>query len=1068
MPAPAAEPLTTPRVCAILVVHDGAPWIAQNLAALAAQTRLPDRLVVIDLASSDGSLELVRAQVALHRAIEDVVVVAASRRVPFGEAVAQALAEADPAGVAPQHEWLWLLHDDSAADPTTLGRLLEAVRRSPSVGVAGPKVVQWEDPRRLVEMGHQLTRSGRRIDAPGFGETDQGQYDTRSDVLAVGTTGMLVRRDVFDDVHGFDTSFEQFGSDLDFGWRAQLAGHRVIVVPGARMREASASRAGERAGGPDPAGARRAQRRAARRVALTRSAPWSAPFLALWIAVSSVLGAVVLLVLKRPRHAWAELADLGALVHPLSSLRSRWRFRGTKRLRRAHLSSLFVSPGAAVGHTWDRIQEAMTPQRSTRPGAATVSQATETGPVAEEAEDLTALATSLPQRLATHPGTLAVLACAVLAALTFRGALQTGLLDARGAGLAGGELQAVATDSGGLWHLFRDAWHGSGFGTSLEVGPQVGVLAALTWMAERLPYVADGRSSASVTMAWLMLLAMPLSAATAYLAARVATTARWPRAFAALAWGGSGVLAAALGEGRLPFVVAHILLPLVVAGFAAAATRGSSFTTTFATALAAGIVAAFVPVLLVVALVAALVLLVVGPGVAGRARALVLALVPTALLGPWVLRFALDPRLLLSGGGLLDVTEASTPTWQLALGQPNGGARVLALLFVPVLAAAALALARHSGVRGRSGALTGLALLALLGLGLALGAPRVAVGQVVSDAGAPTVATLWTGVGLELYVLALLALVLTGWHGVRRLLGERRWGARRLVAVLGATVLTVAVAASAGVTAWATPGGEVSVGQDSLPAVAVDQATGPAANRLLVLAPSASTVDYRLIGAEPGELLRDIDRAHPVTDPGLGALVTSIASGVADLPGGASAQLAEQGIGFVSLRGTPQSPLARSLDAAAGLARLGSTDEQTLWRVLPRSSSGADATPALPVPPSRVRVVDSAGAPLQGVDVVGPHGAVDTPLAAGPAGRSVVFAEAPEWADVAQVTFDGTPLQRLSAAGPPTYQLPATAGRLSADLPPARQRWFLAQLALLALVVFLAIPFGSRRSRRLT
>ena len=154
--------------------------------------------------------------------------------------------------------------------------------------------------------------------------------------------------------------------------------------------------------------------------------------------------------------------------------------------------------------------------------------------------------------------------------------------------------------------------------------------------------------------------------------------------------------------------------------------------------------------------------------------------------------------------------------------------------------------------------------------------------------------------------------------------------------------------------------------------------------------------------------------------------------------------------------------------AAIGICPLAASRRCPLTAMSSRRVLAAGDTTALPVPPSRVRVVDSTGAPLQGVDVVGPHGAVDTQLAAGPAGRSVVFAEAPEWADVAQVTFDGTPLQRLSATGPPTYELPATAGRLGADLPPARQRWFLAQLALLALVVFLAVPFGSRRSRRLT
>jgi GT2 family glycosyltransferase len=1055
---------SSPRVRAILVLRNGARWLGETLDALAAQSQPPDRLVVLDLDPTDESREIVQDHDELRRSVKDLTILRATAGLSFGQAVSKALAESEPTADA-EEEWLWLLRDDSAPDPRTLSRLLEAVRRSPSVGVAGPKVVQWDDPRRLVELGHQLTRSGRRIDAPAFGEPDQGQYDTRTDVLAVGTTGMLVRRDVVEDVHGFDDSLEQFGSDLDFGWRAQLAGHRVIVVPAARVRAVPSGR-GDQPQGRTELRARRAERRAARRVALTRCAPWQAPFLALWIALTSIVGAALLLLLKRPRHAWSELADLGALGHPFSSLRSRWRYRAAKRLRRSHLSSLFVSPGASFRYTVDSIHDALTPERSARPAPAGITSAsTEPGPVAQEAEDLTILPTSLPQRIATHPGMLAALACAMLAGLTFRGPVRGGLLDAQSAGLAGGELQAVATDSSGLWHLFRDAWHGSGFGTSLEVGPGVGVLAGLTWLVERLPYVSDGRSPASVTMAWLMLAAMPLSAATAYVGGRVATGSRWARGLAALAWGSSGVLFAALGEGRLPVAVAHILVPIAIAGFAMTAGRGGTFTAAFATALASAVIGAFVPAFLVIWAAAALVLLLLGPGLAGRARALVLLIVPVALLGPWVVRFADDPRLLLSGGGLLHLGGGSTPAWQIALGQPDGGRTLLLVLFAPVILAAVLALTRHGGVRGRSGALTSLGVLVLVGLVMSLGAGRVVVGQSLSDDGQPTMATLWSGVGLELYVAALLAVVLTGWHGLRDLRG-RQWNPRRVVALVGTTLLVLSVGAAAGVSAWASLGDRVTVGQDALPAVAVDQATGPQANRLLVLSPSASRVDYRLVGSEPGELFRDIQRPQKVTDPGLGALVGSLASGVGDLPGGAGAQLANQGIGFVSLQAPADSALARSLDAAAGLTRLGSTKDQTLWRVLARTSTAAGAA-GEPVPPSRVRVVDAQGGPLQAVDVVGPHGAVDTTLPAGPEGRRVVFAEAPEWASYARVTFNGTRLRVDSPELTPTYPLPTAAGRLVVDLPPAQRTWFLTQLGLLALVIFLAVPLGNRRSKRL-
>lgn len=1093
----------------MLVVHNGARWIGETLDALATSSLTPDRLIVIDLGSSDTSADIAAEHIGIRQVVPQVSVVtvasslssaAALRQVLAGTAATDEPDRADPetapdgapepagsvqsvdtvpdpdpdagpafsadpvpsadatqSGEADRPQWLWFLAPDSAPAPMALARLVDTVGRSASVGVAGPKIVEWGDPRRLVSIGQLITRGGRLLEAPVPGEPDQGQYDGRTDVIAVSTNGMFVRRDVYDSLGGLDDSLGD-GADLDFGWRAQLSGQRVVVVPGARVSDATtATDQPVRIGGP--------RRRAARRVALTRCAPWTLPFLAVWIAVSSVVSAAALLVLKRPAHARVVLGDLGSLVHPITGIRSRWRFRGHKRVRRDHLAGVFVSSGAAAAQTWDKVQEALTPERSRRltDHGAPASSATETGPVAEEAEDLTVLPASVPQRIAAHPGTLAVVLCLLVAAVTFRATLRTGLLDTHGAGLAGGELNPLSTDAAGLWHLFRDAWHGAGFGTDAQMGPQVGVLAALTWLVERLPSVSDGRSPAGVTVAWLMLAAMPLSGFTAYLAGRAATLARWPRALVALAWGTSAGLAAALVGGRLSVVVAHIVLPLVVAGFAAVGARRATWTGTFATALAAAVVGCFVPVIAVLTAAVAVAMVVLASG--SRRKAVALALVPVLLLGPWVLGFVDDPRLLLTGGGLLDAGGGASAPWQLALGQPDGAGLVHSLLFAPLALAAVLALARRSRHDGRSPALTNLAVLALVGLAVALIAPRITVGQVRGDSGTPVLATLWSGVGLEVYVAAVLGAFLTGWHGLSRNLGQSRWGTRRLVVTAAASVLVLAVLGAAALTARNGLGNGVTVGRDALPAVAVDQARGVAANRLLVLAPGATELDYQLVGAEPGPLQRDV--LGPVaTDPGLAVLVGGLASGVdagADAPG-AGARLSDQGIGFVSLRADASSAIARTLDAESGLTRLGTTDGQTLWRVLARTPAirGQDVA----VQPSRVRVSDAAGAPLLGVPVVGPHGAVDTRLPAGVSGRRLVVAEAPEWIGVARVTYDDLTLTAVSPSGFPTYALPSTGGRLVIDLPPAHRDWFLLQMALLAVVIFLAIPFGTRRSRR--
>lgn len=116
--------------------------------------------------------------------------------------------------------------------------------------------------------------------------------------------------------------------------------------------------------------------------------------------------------------------------------------------------------------------------------------------------------------------------------------------------------------------------------------------------------------------------------------------------------------------------------------------------------------------------------------------------------------------------------------------------------------------------------------------------------------------------------------------------------------------------------------------------------------------------------------------------------------------------------------------------------------------------------------PSRARLVDANGAVLQVVPTVGPHGAVDTTLPAGTGSRFVVLAEPTEWSRQAAVTFDGAPLQPVAGAAQPTYAVPPTSGALEVDLAAAQPWWRLGQGVLLAFVVFMAVPFGNRRSRR--
>ena len=242
---------TRHTVTAIIVAHDGARLLPGLVQALQAQTYPVERVVGVDTGSRD------RSGAVLAELIGQDAVFGMDRNTGYGEAVTVALRHSAALRMArtdpnlKRVEWVWLLHDDCEPAPETLERLLRAASRDRSVVALGPKVLDGQDRRVLREVGVSIDRAGRRVTGIEPGEIDQGQHDHNRAVLAVGSAGMLVRRDAWDRVGGFDTALKLFRDDVDFCWRAQGAGYRVQVVTDAVLyhRELSARRRRDTANG---------------------------------------------------------------------------------------------------------------------------------------------------------------------------------------------------------------------------------------------------------------------------------------------------------------------------------------------------------------------------------------------------------------------------------------------------------------------------------------------------------------------------------------------------------------------------------------------------------------------------------------------------------------------------------------------------------------------------------------------------------------------------------------------------------------------------------------------------
>ena len=129
---------------------------------------------------------------------------------------------------------VWIVREGVQPRPDALGSLVDAAIRL-DASVAGSKVLDIDDPDRLLSVGFATDV----FDSPYTGfdgeERDQGQYDVVRDVAAVSGQSVLLRLDLARGLGGPDRSMAAFAAAVDFCQRARLRGARVIVVPSSEV-----------------------------------------------------------------------------------------------------------------------------------------------------------------------------------------------------------------------------------------------------------------------------------------------------------------------------------------------------------------------------------------------------------------------------------------------------------------------------------------------------------------------------------------------------------------------------------------------------------------------------------------------------------------------------------------------------------------------------------------------------------------------------------------------------------------------------------------------------------------
>lgn len=206
------------KTVVIIVNWNGARFLERCLSALMTQTVKPHEIVLLDNASTDGSLEIVRQFPAVQ-------IIALNQNTGYARGNNLAIKAASR-----EAEWIALLNPDAYVKSDWLETLLTAVRHNPSFDVFASKLLIEDDPTLLDGVGDAYHMSGL-VWRTGHSRPTTEFSEQACEIFSPCAAAAMYRRSAFVELDGFDEDYFCYVEDVDLGFRMRLAGHRCLYVP---------------------------------------------------------------------------------------------------------------------------------------------------------------------------------------------------------------------------------------------------------------------------------------------------------------------------------------------------------------------------------------------------------------------------------------------------------------------------------------------------------------------------------------------------------------------------------------------------------------------------------------------------------------------------------------------------------------------------------------------------------------------------------------------------------------------------------------------------------------------
>jgi len=209
------------KISVVIPNWNGAHWLRPCLDSLQAQSFSDFRVYVVDNASQDDSVALMR------RNYPWVTVIRNDENLGFAGGMNVGIARA-------RGELIAALNNDTETDPDWLATLVAAMDAHPEAGTGASQLMDFKDRDIIDSLGDGYLPLGVSFKV-GAGQRYNVQSSAPCKVQSACAAASVYRRAMLDEIGAYDTDFFAYMEDIDLGLRAQAAGYDCIFIPGAKV-----------------------------------------------------------------------------------------------------------------------------------------------------------------------------------------------------------------------------------------------------------------------------------------------------------------------------------------------------------------------------------------------------------------------------------------------------------------------------------------------------------------------------------------------------------------------------------------------------------------------------------------------------------------------------------------------------------------------------------------------------------------------------------------------------------------------------------------------------------------